>query len=270
MKKVTALFILWVLIPLSVAAAPKAELWSKWQAHDAASTTVVDHGKWNDFLSRYVSTSSDGINRVAYARVSAADVEQLRIYRRALGDIAVSNLNRSEQRAYWINLYNALTLSVVLDNYPVSSIRKINISPGFFSSGPWGKKLITIEGEKVSLDDIEHRIVRPIWKDPRLHYALNCASIGCPNLQGEAFSANNSEALLEKAAREYINHPRGARVEKKQLKVSSIYSWFKEDFGGTDGAVIGHLKAFAAPKLKQFLMGIDDIDDDDYNWSLNE
>ena len=72
---------------------------------------------------------------------------------------------------------------MVLEHYPVKSIRDIDISPGFFASGPWGAKLATVEGEKISLDEIEHRILRPIWKDPRIHYAVNCASLGCPNLQ---------------------------------------------------------------------------------------
>jgi hypothetical protein len=122
----------------------------------------------------------------------------------------------------------------------------------------------------VSLDDIEHRILRPIWKDPRLHYALNCASIGCPNLQVRAFNAANGESLLEKGARDFINHRRGASVKDGRLRVSSIYTWFKEDFGGNDAGVIRHLSAFAKPGLKTSLKGIRVIDDDDYDWSLNE
>lgn len=264
------LLILGLCLPVVAQAAPKADLWPRWQEHDPASRVEIDHGRWNAFLSRYVSASADGINRVVYAEVTAADKSLLQSYIRSLGRVAVNGLNRPEQRAYWINLYNALTIKVVLDKYPVSSIRKINISPGFFSTGPWGKKLIEIEGEEVSLDDIEHRILRPIWKDPRLHYAVNCAALGCPSLLRRAFTAANAETLLDKGARDYVNHPRGATIRGKRLSVSSIYTWFKEDFGGTDLGVIRHLRVFAKPGLRQALAGVDAIDDDAYDWSLNE
>ena len=104
--------------------------------------------------------------------------------------------SRDEQLAYWINLYNALTVKVILDHYPVKSILDIDISPGWFSIGPWGKKLVAVEGVEISLDDIEHRILRPIWRDPRIHYALNCAAVGCPNLLREAFTGATAEVLL--------------------------------------------------------------------------
>jgi Protein of unknown function, DUF547 len=87
----------------------------------------------------------------------------------------------------------------------VASIRDIAISPGLFSVGPWGRKLIEVEGEPLSLDDIEHRILRPIWRDPRLHYAVNCAALGCPNLRSSAFTAANADILLETAASDYVN-----------------------------------------------------------------
>jgi hypothetical protein len=267
-----ALFFIVALLtmPADGFAAPKADLWEKWKVHDPASTTVIDHAAWESFLSQYISASPDGINRVAYARVTARDKNKLQKYLLTMGGIAVSGLNRPEQRAYWINLYNALTLKVILEHYPVSTIRKINISPGFFSSGPWGRKLIKVEGEYLSLDDIEHRILRPIWKDPRLHYGVNCASIGCPNLQAKAFTAANGEILLDKAAGEYINHPRGAQFQNQRLIVSSIYRWFKDDFGGDDPGVIEHLKRYAKGHLRTLLTGVEIIDDDDYNWSLNE
>ena len=96
----------------------------------------------------------------------------LNAYVENLSRMPINDFNRAEQKAFWINLYNALTVKVVLAAYPVKSIRDIAISPGLFARGPWGKKLIEIDGETVSLNDIEHRILRPIWRDPRLHYAL--------------------------------------------------------------------------------------------------
>ncbi len=122
----------------------------------------------------------------------------------------------------------------------------------------------------MSLNDIEHRILRPIWRDPRLHYALNCAAIGCPNLQPTAFAAANSEALLEAAARAYVNHPRGARIEDGKLIVSSIYVWFQEDFDGDDAGVIRHLTRHAAAGLRSRLASVASIYTLDYDWVLND
>ena len=250
-------------------AAPKAELWDYWLTHDPKSTQSVDHTAWDRFLKTYVVKGNNGVNLVNYGGVSKADRQALNSYIQQLSKTAVARLNRVEQRALWINLYNALTLQVILDHYPVASIRDIDISPGLFASGPWGKKLLRIDGEEVSLDDIEHRILRPIWQDPRVHYAVNCASIGCPNLQPEAFTAENTERLLDKGAREYINHPRGVRIDGGELNVSSIYNWFEADFGGNDQGVIAHLKRYAEPELSKQLDAFRDIGDDSYDWSLN-
>lgn len=250
--------------------APKAELWPRWAAHDDASTTRVDHVVWDTFVHRYVQTSADGINRVPYAQVDRANHTVLDQYVQRLQHVKVSTLARTEQRAYWINLYNATTIDTVLDHYPVASILRIDISPGWFARGPWGRKLLRIEGEDVSLDDIEHRILRPIWRDPRTHYAVNCASIGCPNLQREAFTVDNMERLLEAGARAYVNHPRGARIDRGRLFVSSIYEWFKADFGNSDAGVIAHLRRYADGSLARQLAGIDSIAGDDYDWSLND
>lgn len=251
-------------------AAPKAQLWSRWEAHDPASRLAVDHGIWAALLRAYVSTAADGINRFAYGAVSGEDRQRLTAYLRALGDTPVSTLARPEQLAYWINLYNALTVQCVLEHYPVRSIRDIDISPGLFASGPWGAKLVRVEGEDLSLDDIEHRILRPIWKDPRIHYAVNCASLGCPNLEPEPFSAAAMDRMLDAAALAYVNHPRGVSLTGRRLVVSSIYVWFKADFGDSDAGVLRHLKAYASPDLAMELDKRHRIDGHDYDWALND
>jgi Protein of unknown function, DUF547 len=250
------------------AAAPKAELWQRWTAHDPAATGTIDHEAWDHFLGAYVLSFPDGINRVAYANVTDADRRQLERYIGILTAIRISGYNRTEQRAYWINLYNAVTVKVVLDHYPVKSIRQIK--PHVFSIGPWRTKRIAVEGAELSLDDIEHRILRPIWRDPRLHYVLNCASIGCPNLQKQAFTAANSETLLTQAAHAYINNARGVELRNGRLVVSSIYRWYKEDFGDTDQGVIDHLRHYAEPALSAQLRGIKRIAADRYDWTLND
>ena len=250
-------------------AAPKAQLWDRWSAHDPDSTAIIDHGVWNELLQRYVVGNPDGINRFAYQMLHdfAFDRKRLRDYLKVMSEIEISRYNRDQQRAYWINLYNALTVDVVLTDFPVYSIR--DITSGLFSAGPWKRNLITVEDEKLTLDDIEHRILRPIWQDPRIHYAVNCASLGCPNLQNRAFTAANTEDLLNKGAIEYVNHPRGAQVIDGELQVSSIYDWFEADFGDSEAGVIAHLKQYADAGLRAALEGVDEIDNDHYDWKIN-
>ncbi|MBI2383730.1 MAG: DUF547 domain-containing protein [Gammaproteobacteria bacterium] len=254
---------------LAALAAPKAELWERWAA-SGIGKVGIDHSAWSEWLGRHVEPGADGINRVAYGAVDQAERAALAAYLRRMQGIAIGGFARAEQRAYWINLYNAATVGVVLDHYPVASILKIDISPGLFARGPWGKKLLTVEGEKISLDDIEHRILRPIWRDPRTHYAVNCASLGCPNLAPRAYTSGNMEEMLDAGARAYVNHPRGVAVRDGKLQVSSIYVWFKADFGGGDAGVVEHLRRYAEPALARQLEGVSRIAADAYDWSLND
>ena len=265
---VPVLFIL--LIPALLWAAPEADLWERWQAHDPGSRLSVDHGPWTAFLETYLVRGEDGINRVDYRGVAPEDRTRLDAYLEALSGTEVDRLSRASQLPFWVNLYNALTVQVILDHFPVDSIREIDISPGFFSNGPWGKKLMEVEGEEVSLNDVEHRILRPIWQDPRIHYAVNCAALGCPNLQPRAFTPENAEALLEKGASDYVNHPRGVFFREGELVVSSIYDWYQADFGGSEAGVIDHLMEHARPGLRERLQDFREIDDYRYDWSLNQ
>ncbi len=253
------------------AAAPKAEPWSFWAASDPMGKVRVDHVSWDQFLKKYVVTNRpSGINRMRYASVTPEDRKALAAYLERLQQVEVTRLPRDEQKAYWINLYNALTVSVVLTHYPVKSIRDINISPGIFTRGPWGAKSLTIQGQKVSLNDIEHRILRPLWKDNRVHYAVNCASLGCPNLQPVAYTPGNTKTILEKGAREYVNHERGARWEGNRLYLSSIYDWFQADFGDSEEGVILHLLQYAEPEFAKKLKNFHGEISYDYDWRIND
>ena len=250
--------------------APEPDLWERWAAHEPSSTATIDHGAWDRLLRSYLSRDEDGVNRFAYAEISAADRRALETYIAELSAAPISRYRRAEQFAYWVNLYNAATVRVVLAHYPVDTIRDIDISPGVIADGPWGRKLVTVEGEALSLDDIEHRILRPIWRDPRIHYAVNCAAVGCPNLQPRAFTAENSEVLLTAGAEGYVNDPRGARLADGGLVVSSIYAWFEEDFGGDASGVLAHLRLFARPGLSRQLDRGGRITGYEYDWSLND
>jgi len=227
-------------------------------------------------LARYLMQGRDGINRVNYAHWQANDGDRRKLdgYLAALAARTPSAMTRNQAFAYWANLYNATTLKLVLDHYPIKSIRDIKSDAGFFDVkrflGPWRTKIATVEGRQVSLDDIEHEIMRPTFRDPRVHYSINCASLGCPNLASRAWRAETLDKDLDDAARAFINHPRGVLVRADgSLRVSSIYKWFKEDFGGTDAGVIAHLRRYAAPSLSAKLLPAQSFDDD-YDWGLNE
>jgi len=253
----------------SVYAAPKAELWPRWQANEPQSSLRVDHSDWAQFLDKYLVAGKFGTaNRVRYAEVNLADKDSLAQYLAKLSAVPMSKLNRAEQKAVWINLYNALTVQTILKDYPVKSIKEI--SSGWFSGGPWDLKLIKVEGIELSLNDIEHRILRPIWQDNRVHYAVNCASLGCPNLQPEPFTAENSDRLLTEAARDFINSPRGVAMSDNHLLLSSIYEWFQVDFGASEAALLEHLEQFAAADLAAKLKNYRGTISYQYNWDLNK
>ena len=258
-----------VFLTLETHAAPKSDLWDHWTAHQPESTLAPNYQIWSDFLRRYLDTSnSDGIHRVDYAGVTAEDQKDLKQYLLRLQKIPVSRLSRTQQLSYWINLYNSFTVHLILEHYPLDSI--VDIRYGFFDFGPWDEKLLQIEDEEVSLNDIEHRILRPIWKDPRLHYALNCASLGCPNLQPESFHPGNVESLLNSGARDYINHPRGLRFENEDdLLLSKIYDWYADDFGDNEKELLQHLMRYANQSTKTRLESFDGDIDYEYDWDLN-
>lgn len=242
--------------------------WARFAGSDEASTREVSHAAWSALLERYVVESDSGIHLFRYGAVSPEDRRALEEYLAELSAVAPRSLRRAQQLPYWVNLYNALTVRVILDHYPLSSIREIR--PTWLSRGPWKKAWLEVDREPITLDDIEHRILRPIWRDPRIHYAVNCASLGCPNLQPVAFTEANAEGLLESAARAFVNHPRAASVDRGELTVSSIYHWFREDFGDSEEGVLKHLRRYARPQLVEQLRGIREIDDHEYDWSLND
>lgn len=246
------------------------------QASTLRAQTSDPDAAYDMLLARYVIVAQDGVNRVDYARWAAnrEDRRALDTYINALAMHRPSQMARVEAFAFWANLYNAITLKVILDRYPVQSIRDIK-SDGVWLDpkawlGPWRTPRVTVEGRRVSLDDIEHEIMRPTFRDPRVHYAVNCASIGCPNLMPRAWRAETLEADLDAAARAFVNHPRGVTIlPNGALRISSIYRWFIEDFGGNDAGILAHLRQYANPDLAIHLRGTPPVVEDDYDWALN-
>jgi hypothetical protein len=242
-------------------------------ARTAGATTTVDHSVWDRLVKAHVIPGADGVNRVAYANFKATGHKDLKAYLAALQATDPAKLDRPEQFAFWANLYNAKTIDVVLDKYPVKSIKDVSLGGGLkalVGGGPWQAKIMKVASVDLSLDDVEHQILRPIFKDPRVHYAVNCASFGCPNLPTAAFTGANLEALLDDGAKAYVNHARGISVEGGKIKASSIYSWFEADFGGSAAAVLDHARKYASPDLKAKLDKVSSIGSYDYDWSLND
>lgn len=244
-------------------------LWPKWEVNNPLSKEVISHQEWNEFLSHHVFTNDEGINLVDYAKLTPKDLNLLKDYIKRMSSVDIDNYNRREQLAYWINVYNALTVKTVASYYPVANIQEVNISPGLFSVGPWGANLITIKETSLSLDDINNRIIRPIWNDPRAHYTLNNATIGAPNLSKQAYVGLILEQQLNEAAASYINSLRGVQVIEGKLIISKLYDWFEEDFGGTKQDVIKHLLQYATEPLLSQLKHINTIDSYMYNWHIN-
>jgi Protein of unknown function, DUF547 len=231
----------------------------------APTKPAVSAAEWTRLLAAYVKASPDGVNRFDYGALKASktDMAALDAY---IASFARRDLADTSQQAFadWANLYNAVTVRYIAQKYPLKSIRD-----GYIT-GPWKKIMVTAGGREISLNDIEHVILRPTFKDARVHYAINCASYGCPNLPQKAWEAASLDAELDAAARAYINHPRGVTVTAKGLQLSSIYDWFKADFGADDAALLAHLTKYAAPELAAKLKTAGKARKYTYDWALND
>lgn len=265
------LFILAFSLPDSPLGAPTSTLWEKWTVHQDSSQKQLNYGPWKVFLATYLDTTSKyQINRLRYGQVSKGDRAALESFLGALQAEKLGTLNRQEQKAYWMNLYNAMTVAVVLRAYPIGSIRDIELSKGVSKAGPWDAKIMRVEGVELSLNDIEHRILRPLWKDNRVHFALNCASLGCPNLAPVPFTAVNSQALLNRGAKSFIQSERGASFEGNTLILSSLFDWYKEDFGTDRDKVVEFISLYSEPVVQKKLLNFKGGIKYQYDWKLND
>jgi len=254
-------------LTLTAYAAPPMDLWEFWNQYDPDRKESVDHSAWQSFLDRYLTTTDDGSTRLSYKAVTPVDRAALRQYLDSLAAIDPRRLDRDEQFAYWVNLYNALTVDVVLRNPGKNSIKRMG--RGLFSSGPWDDPLIEIAGRPVTLNDIEHRILRPIWKDHRIHFAVNCASLGCPDLALEAYTANNFTRLLDAGEAAYLGHSRGLRfLPDGTLALSSIFDWYGRDFAADRAGLLRYL-ARQREDVADRLLNYEGRIRFEYDWSLN-
>jgi hypothetical protein len=242
--------------------APKPALVdARFEASVETSAAAVDHAAWGRFLGTYVVASPDGVNLVRYKAVTPDDQATLAAYIAALEATDTAALSRKEQIAFWFNLYNAATLKLILDHPGIASIQDIK--------KPWDTVVATVKGRALTLNEIEHGIIRPIAKDARIHYAVNCASMGCPNLAREPFTGAGLDAQLDLAAKAYVNHPRGVGVKGGKVTLSKIYGWYRGDFGKDDAALFDHIRQYAEPVLAASLKGVTKASAYDYDWALN-
>ena len=229
-------------------------------ASPVAAADTVDHSVFGDLLGKYVKNG-----RVDYAGFKA-DQAKLDQYLSDLEKVDPDTLSRNDQLAFYINAYNAWTIKLVLTGYPgLKSIKDL----GSIFQSPWSKEFVRINGRTLTLDDIEQKILRPRFKDPRVHFAINCASKSCPPLIAEPYLGATIDAQLNKVTRDFINGPNNYRLDGDTLWVSSIFKWYAEDFNNDPA---GFCLKYAEPPLKLALekrgkrLHVNYLD---YDWSLN-
>lgn len=259
---------LWLLLLILVCgsahAVPDAEAWEFWRG--AGNRADVSHGPWQSLLDEFVVRGADGINRVGYRAMNEKARERLKSYIQSLAAIDPRTLTGAAQQAYWINLYNALTVDVVLDYPRKKSI--LRMGRKLLALGPWDDSLIEIAGQKLTLNDIEHRILRPLFGDERVHFAVNCASLSCPDLANTAYTAGNLESLLDEQMHRYLGHPRGLRQTAGGFELSSIFDWYQVDFAADEKGLREWL-AKRRPDLAAALRDKRKRITYEYDWKLN-
>lgn len=227
-------------------------LWFGSNLVSAQSTTENLHSSWDTLLKTYV----DDQGNVDYKNLSSCK-SKISVYLEKLAKNAPTpSWSKNEKLAFYINLYNAGTVQLILKNYPIKSIKKI--------SSPWDKEWIKVGTQVLSLGDIEHKILRKM-QEPRIHFAINCASYSCPKLENEAFTASKIEMQLEQATKNFINDLKRNKISASEVELSQIFKWFKKDFTAK-----GSLLNFINPYTQTELSKETDINYLDYNWNLNE
>jgi hypothetical protein len=227
----------------------------------ASSGSSVDHSLYGDLLNKYVKKNG----QVDYAGFQSEEAA-LDQYLDLLHRVDIKSFSDNEQFAFYANVYNAWTIKLILTKYPdISSIKSL----GIFNTGPWKKKVVRLKDQTVSLDHIEHDILRPRFKDPRVHFAINCAAKSCPPLRSEPYTADRLDQQLDDATRSFINNPDSYRLDGQNLYVSRIFKWFSEDFN--DDA-LSFFRQYANEGLNRNLYTYSakiQIKYLDYDWSLN-
>ncbi len=254
----------------SAYAAPKAELIKFWDDEEPASAIQVNHDAWQEILTLYVDDQhASGINRFDYEAVTAGDALKIKTYLDYLQKMEPRQLNSLEAQAFWINLYNAIMVDKIVDAYQSGSSRAVNrLLRGGVRSTRWNRNVAEVVMQKISLDDIEHGILRPMWKDPRIHFVLVTGALSGANVLKTAFNGENNEVLLEQAKNDFFSHPKSVRVENGRIVLNSVFNWYAEDFASNKSALLQYIQENAPEATRQAMTGLSRTSFD-YNWDLN-
>jgi hypothetical protein len=218
------------------------------------------HQQWDKLLKKHVNASGM-VNYKGFQK----DKAELDGYLKTLSDNSPQgSWSADEQKAYWINAYNAFTVALILKHYPVKSIKDIG-GKIYKVNTPWDIKFVNIGGKKYDLNNIEHGILRKKFDDPRIHFALVCASISCPRLRSEAYTAAQLNTQLDDDGRNFLNDKSKNRVNTEKAELSKYFSWYKGDFT-KNGSLADYINKYSVTKINTNTK----ISHLDYNWSLNE
>ena len=223
------------------------------QKYQISTNTIIDHSIWDRLLQKYVSNEG----RVNYEGFQI-DETKFDSYLNLLSKTSPKEFwSRNETLSFWINVYNAYTVKLILNNYPIQSIKDI--------SKPWNKRFIKIDDKWYTLNDIEHRIIRKM-DEPKIHFALVCAALSCPKLHNRAFTAKNLESNLNQLTREFLNDGSKNRLDKNTIEISKLFKWYGSDFKTNNKRLIDFINQYSdvqiSSKAKTTYM--------DYDWRLNE
>ena len=228
-----------------------------------------DYAPWTHLLQSYY----DPVRGMDYAHLKAHDAKALEALKQSLGRVNVAALNRKQQLAYWINVYNVNSVSTIVESYPVDSIRDISTDP-IRRLNVFSKERAPFGGALLSLDDIENSKIREGFHDPRIHFAINCAAKSCPPIRPEAYVGEKVDAQLDDQVRRFLANVRyGKKGDTLVMHVTKIVDWFSKDFETWGGGQVAFLRRFVAPdkqKLIDAAHGEVDFDYDDYDWALND
>ncbi|GDX46222.1 DUF547 domain-containing protein [Bacteroidota bacterium] len=221
----------------------------------------VQHGEWDALVKKHVSK-----NGMVDYQGFLKDKKQLQVYLDKLSaNRPTSKWSKNEKMAFWINAYNAFTVKLILDHYPIKSIKDIKRGIPFVNS-VWDITFIPMGKDKIDLNYIEHTILRKEFKDPRIHAAINCASFSCPLLRNEAYYASRLDEQLNDAMRKFVNDPQRNQLDKSNIKISKIFSWFAGDFKLNGLSVVDYLNKYAKKRVQENAR----IDFLEYQWELND
>jgi hypothetical protein len=225
------------------------------------NSNPVSHDIWNGLLQKNVDANGH-VNYKGFKSEEAQLEKYLNILRAAHPN--TDKWSKDERLAYWINAYNAFTVELIIKNYPCKSIKDLG-GAIYKVNTPWDIKFITIQGITYDLNNIEHDIIRKEFNEPRIHFAVNCASVSCPNLRNEAFVASRLNEQLDDQARKFINDKSKNNISANSAQLSKLFTWFKGDFT-KEGTVVAFINKYGTVKLSEKAK----IDYLEYNWNLNE